>query len=142
MTPIELLNDFIDNMLQWETEFHIKRRTQEYKQNIILQKQHDKEARVRLEIIFNAYLSTSALEAEAMGRLGMLNTGQPPEYAQQVLIESEVKSREMVYIETLNQKDVVPHRRYAIVMENYSPKIDAVYSRLTEAEKWRRRLSI
>ncbi|MBN3776279.1 hypothetical protein G3O06_01715 [Burkholderia sp. Ac-20345] len=142
MTSLERLHAFIADMLQWETTFHAKRRSQEYRQNAALREQSDKEAKEKLENIFKEYLSMNALETRAKGRLDLLNTGQPPEFAQRVLNDTECKVGKVVYIEALNEKDLAPHRRYAIVMENDVPKIDAVFSRLNEGAKWGKRHSI
>lgn len=82
------------------------------------------------------------MKVRAKGRLDTLVTGRPPEFAQRVLGETECKIGKVIYIETLNEKDLAPHRRYAIVLEDGVLKIDAVFSRLSEGEDWKKRKSI
>lgn len=55
MTPIERLCDFVEAMLKWETEFHAKRRSQEYRQDDAVREQYDGEAKLKLGDIFGEY---------------------------------------------------------------------------------------
>ncbi|WP_197524052.1 hypothetical protein [Cupriavidus sp. USMAHM13] len=144
MTPVERLQAFIADMLEWETSFDAQRRAQqrERPQDADYREKMIHENKDRLLKIFTAHLSTSALATKARARLDTMGTGRPPVFAQQVLEDTEIRSGKNVYVETLNEKDITPRRRYALVMEDGGPKIDAVYAWRDSTGKWAKQDSI
>ena len=144
MTPCVRLRTFLTDMLEWETTFDAQKRSH--------QKERPSDAASRTEMIrthrdklleiFGENLSSVALESRAQPRLSTLGTSRPPEFAQQILEDTEAASGNTVYIETLNEKDVSPRRRYALVMENDEPRIDAVYTWRDSTRKWAKQESI
>lgn len=85
MTPSERLQHFITSMLEWETTLDKLKKTDEYnnnpetRSNILQSKRHEP-----LEIFTNS-LTSRTLKTTAKGRLEILATARPPEYAQEVL---------------------------------------------------------
>lgn len=137
MTPVERLKAFIADMLQWETALDEKRRAQRGQQDSSLHDQTSQEAREKLRLIFAEHLSAQALATKAQSRLDLLSTGRPPEFAQQVLEDTESSKGKTVYIETFREKGhLAPRRRYALVTEHDEPKIDAVYAWRDSTGKW------
>lgn len=137
MTPAERLKAFIADMLQWETALDEKRRAQRGQQDSSLHEQTSLEAREKLRLIFAEHLSAQALATKAQSRLDLLSTGRPPEFAQQVLEDTESSKGKTVYIETFREKGhLAPRRRYALVIEDDEPKIDAVYAWRDSTGKW------
>ncbi|WP_241302705.1 NTF2 fold immunity protein [Burkholderia stabilis] len=143
MTPAERLTAFIADMLQWEVSLDEQRRAQKGAHDSSLIEQINQEAREKLGRIFSDHLSASAIATKAQSRLDLLNTGRPPEFAQQVLADTESHTGKTTYIETFREKGhLAPRRRYALVMENDEPKIDAVYAWRDSTGKWAKQDSI
>lgn len=142
MTPVERLRAYIAEMLGWETTFHIQRRSRNYKQDAALRAQVDQEAKRKLAKIFNEHLSAKAVETKTQSRLVLLNTGNPPTFAQQVIDDSESHVGTSIYIETFNEKALTQRQRYAIVIEHGEPKIDSVYDWRRSTGKWDKQDSI
>ncbi|MBN3776278.1 hypothetical protein G3O06_01710 [Burkholderia sp. Ac-20345] len=144
MTPVERLRVFVAEMLEWETSFDAQRRAQqsERPQDAAFREKMMQENKDKLRRIFAEHLSTSALATKANARLDTMGTGRPPVFAQQVLEDTEIRSGKNVYVETLNEGDITPRRRYALVMEDNEPKIDTVYARRDSMGKWDKQDSI
>lgn len=144
MTPIERLRTFLTDMLEWETTFDAQKRSHQRERptDAASRAQMVQTNRDKLLKIFNENLSTAALGTRAQPRLSTLGTGRPPEFAQQILEDTETVSGKTVYIETLNEKDISPRRRYALVTENDEPRIDAVYAWRNSTGKWSKQESI
>lgn len=144
MTPVERLRKFVADMLEWETTFDAQRRAQqrERPQDAAFREKMIQDNRAKLLKIFSEHLSASALAAEAKARLETMGTGRPPVFAQQVLADTEIRSGKKVYVETLNEKDLTPRRRYALVIEDDEPRIDAVFAWRDSIGKWDKQHSI
>jgi len=143
MTPTERLTAFLADMLQWEISLEAQRRAQRGTHDSSLVEEINQEAREKLRLIFSEHLSTKALATKAQSRLDLLSTGRPPEFSQQVLADTESRTGKTTYIETFREKGhLAPRRRYALVMENDEPKIDAVYAWRDSTGKWTKQESI
>lgn len=142
MDVINFLEFFLRQMLEWEVEYHKRRRSEEYKASADERFKADSEARLKLRAIFESSLSHGANESLACSRIALLNTGRPPEFAQSIISESYKELGGNIYIETVNVKALAPYRRYTIIMEDGKPKINAVHGRANEAAKWSSRESI
>ncbi|WP_374619970.1 NTF2 fold immunity protein [Pandoraea sp.] len=144
MTPVARLREFVADMLEWETTFDVQRRAQqrERPKDAVFREKMIQGNKAKLLKIFKEHLSKSALATEAKARLDTMGTGRPPVFAQQVLEDTEIRSGKKVYVETLNEKDITPRRRYALVIEDDEPKIDAVYAWRDSIGKWEKQHSI
>ncbi|WP_175973012.1 NTF2 fold immunity protein [Burkholderia sp. BCC1047] len=136
MTPAERLTAFIADMLRWEIDLEDNRRSLRDKQDSSLHEQMCADARERLRVIFTEHLSAKALATKAQSRLDLLPSGRPPEFAQKVLEDTESHVGKKIYIETFNEKGLTQRQRYALVIEEGEPKIDAVYDWRRSTDKW------
>jgi hypothetical protein len=142
MDVVTFLESFLERMLAWEVEYHKCRRSDEYKASAEARRNADAEAKEKLIGIFDACLSRKAIDTLAQNRLGVLNTGRPPEFAQVVIADSHEESGGKIFVETFNSRALAPFRRYSIVLEEGRLKINALYGRVNEAAKWSARESI
>ncbi|MCC4105658.1 NTF2 fold immunity protein [Serratia ureilytica] len=143
MTSVERLKAFLAEMLRWEIEFDEKRRAQRGNPDPSLMERVSADAREKLHQIFKEHLSANALATKAQSRLDLLSVGRPPEFAQQVLTETEKRTGKTTYIETFREKGhLAPRRRYALVTENEELKIDAVYAWRDSTGKWDKQSAI
>ncbi|WP_409296233.1 NTF2 fold immunity protein [Pseudomonas sp. KCJK8670] len=142
MDAREFLEQFLEQMLAWETEFHKRRRSDEYKSNNDERLKADFEAKAKLREIFDSCLSRKANKSLASSRLDLLNTGRPPEFAQVIIPDSCTESGGGLFIETINAKALAPFRRYTVIVEDENFKIDALHGRANEVAKWSSRESI
>ncbi|WP_110996510.1 hypothetical protein [Pseudomonas sichuanensis] len=142
MDVVKLLEFFLERMLGWEVEYNKRRRSVGYKTSAEERFKADIETRAKLAGVFEEFLSCKANETIARSRLDMLNTARPPEFAQAVIVDSQKESGGSFFVETFNAKALVPCRRYCVVVEDGVLKINALYGRVSEAEKWSSRESI
>jgi len=142
MKPTERLTAFIADMLHWEIALEEKRRALRGNQDSSLHEEMLTDAREKLYLIFTVHLSANALATKAQSRLDLLPSGRPPEFAQQVLEDTESHVGKTIYIETINEKGLAQRHRYALVMEHGEPKIDAVYDWRRSTGKWDKQDSI
>ena len=112
MSPVERLNAFLTDMLQWEVQFQRNRRASrrkeiEYSAFLVIEESAKKE----LNSIFSEHLSSKALSTIAKGRLDLLATGFPPEFDQDILEDTFCVVRKTAYVETIIKSALVPRRR-------------------------------
>ena len=142
MEPLERLSFFIKEMLEWEVSFDSQRRLLKgrsvdpvFMQNLV------GDARRRVFDIFQKNLSEAALKSRALSRLDTLSTARPPAFAQEIIPIVEKRGR-FFYIETINERDVVRRRRYAMFVENGDAKVDRLYVWYESLGKWKSQESI
>jgi hypothetical protein len=138
----DTVNSFIKRMLEWEVEFHKKRRSEEYLNDENVRAQFDDIARKKLTEIFSEHLSKKALKKLAQARLDTLGTAQPPEYEQLINAESEKFDSTSGFIEAISQKGFKQQYRYSVTTEDDSIKIDSVSVWRPSSGKWEVRHSI
>lgn len=129
-------------MLEWETTLDKQKKTEDYRNNSevrsnILQKKRDE-----LLHIFTNHLTSRALRTIAKGRLDILATARPPEYAQDILEDTLETSGGKTLICTHNEKSLLPYRRYTLTMIDGESRIDRVEGRISADEDWRKINSI
>ncbi|MBN3734269.1 NTF2 fold immunity protein [Burkholderia sp. Tr-20390] len=142
MSPIDRLQTFIRQMLEWETNFHAEKRSDAYKQDPNYREKINQDAKLKLTEIFSENLSAKALSALGAARLDTLGTGQPPEYDQTVLVDTEVHSGNKTNIEAIRHKGLKQRYRYTVIVEQDLPKIDDVSVWRGSLGKWERRHAI
>ncbi|KAG8150171.1 NTF2 fold immunity protein [Burkholderia catarinensis] len=142
MSPVDRLQTFIRQMLEWETNFHAEKRSDAYKQDPNYREKINQDAKLKLKEIFSENLSAKALSALGVARLDTLGTGQPPEYDQAVLVDTEVHSGNKTNIEAIRQKGLKQRYRYTVIVEKDLPKIDDVSVWRGSLGKWERRHAI
>ncbi|RKP43261.1 NTF2 fold immunity protein [Trinickia fusca] len=142
MSPIDRVKTFLRQMSEWETSFHAEKRSDAYKQDPNYRDQADRNAKSRLRTIFSENLSMKALNDLGAARLDTLGTGQPPEYDQAVLADTEAQSGSATNIEAVRQKGLKQRYRYTTIVEHDLPKIDDVSVWRGSSGKWERRHAI
>jgi hypothetical protein len=138
----EKVNSFIEKMLQWETEFHKKRRSDAYNNDDYFRSQSDEEARKILLDIFSEHLSERALKGIAQARLDTLGTAHPPEYDQLIDRDTENFDRITGFIEAVNKKGFKQRYKYFLIIDQGILKIDSVRVWRSSTGKWEIRNSI
>lgn len=101
MSSVNRLHTFIRQMLEWETSFHAEKRSDAYKQDQNCREQVNQDAKLKLKEIFSENLSAKALSALGAARLDTLGAGQPPEYGQIVLVDTEAYAGNRINIEAV-----------------------------------------
>ena len=142
MSPSERLQDFLLKMYEWEVEFHAKKRSDAYKADSEYRNNANEIARKRLEAIFSESLSMKASAALGSARLDTLGTGQPPEYEQTILTDTEEQLDKATNIQAVRKKGLKQRYRYTVIVERDEPKIDEVSVWRASSEKWERRHAI
>ncbi len=142
MDPLVRLEFFICAMLQWEVDFDSKRRALKNEgagydsiKNLV------GDARQGMERIFKENLSRAALRSRALASLDALVASRPPVFAQKIVPVVE-RCGKFFYIETINERDLIRRRKYALVVESGDAKIDKIYVWDDCSQQWESQKSI
>ncbi|MFJ5240040.1 MULTISPECIES: NTF2 fold immunity protein [unclassified Pseudomonas] len=142
MSPSERLQNFLSQMHEWEVGFHAEKRCDAYKTDSGYRTKANEAAKSRLEAIFSENLSVKASIALGSARLDTLGTGQPPEYEQTILTDTEEQLDKETNIQAVRKKGLKQRYRYTVIVERDEPKIDGVSVWRASSEKWERRHAI
>ncbi|WP_367393595.1 NTF2 fold immunity protein [Pseudomonas sp. X4] len=136
MTPTEKLQQFITSMLEWETTLDKLKKTKEYNDDPEVRNNILQSKRSELFEIFTNSLTSRAFKNIAKGRLDILATARPPEYAQEILENTLETDDRTTLICTHNKKSILPYRRYTLITKNEDTRIDKVEGRISANEEW------
>lgn len=129
-------------MLEWETTLDKLKKTDEYNSNSETRNNILQTKKIELFEIFTSSLTSRALKTIAKGRLDILTTARPPEYAQEILEETIESHNNITVIDTHKRKSILPYRRYTLITKDGHSMIDRVDGRISENEEWHKVRSI
>ena len=129
-------------MLEWETTLDKLKKTDEYNNSSETRNNILQTKKTELLEIFTNSLTSRALKTIAKGRLDILATARPPEYAQEILEDTIENHNNTTVICTHNKKSILPYRRYTLITKDGNSMIDRVDGRISENEEWHKVRSI
>lgn len=110
----KILEEFIKEMMDWETDFNTRDQAKIYDSNL------DQNKLKELIEIQEQHLSSKALSL-TQGRRIALNYGNPPEYQQQIIQENDLSENKKEFL--VNRFNEL-YRKYFLILENGEWKID------------------